>query len=121
MITSSKDNVHHDIVVIDRNGAHTLEGEAYTYLIYVRTGGKEAVVVALATPQTMAGSIKGHTWNKGQVNTVVIVKDFSDGFHDMKGSFLKVSTRGVATEFHRLIASDLGQQHRMTFCHQLVN
>jgi hypothetical protein len=32
-----------------RNGGDMLEGEAYTYFIYIGVGGKEAVVVAAST------------------------------------------------------------------------
>ena len=57
----------------------------------------------------MAGSIEGHTRNKGYVNLFVVIKDFSYRFHDMKSSFLKIGTRCVATKFHRLITSHLRQ------------
>jgi len=57
----------------------------------------------------MTGSVEGNTRNQADIYLSVVGKGFADGFHDMKGSLLKVNTRGVATEFYRLIASDFGQ------------
>ena len=110
-----------DIMLFRRYLSHTLKGEADTYFIYMRMSTEEAIVITLSTPQTMTSSIESHAWHQREVYLVVSIENLSNRFHDMKSTFLQVGTRGIATQFHGLVTSHLGQHDLDTLPHQLVN
>ena len=69
----------------------------------------------------MTSSIESHAWHQREVYLVVSIESLSNRFHDMKSTFLQVGTRGIATQFHGLVTSHLGQHDLDTLPHQLVN
>lgn len=93
---------------LGRHFRHTLEGEAHTYFIYIRMSAEEAVVITLASSQTVTGCIKCHTWHQCEVYLVKSDERLPYWLHDMKGTLLKILTRSIVAQFHRLITCHLG-------------
>ena len=52
--------------------------------------GKETVVVALATPQPVAGSVEGHARHQGHVYRFIVSESLTNGFQNVEGTFRKV-------------------------------
>ena len=54
-----------------------LEGETEAKFIGMRKTGKQAIIVSLATSQTMPHAIKSHTRNNGHGNALIVSKKFA--------------------------------------------
>lgn len=86
----------------------------------MRDAGEKSVVISFPSAQPVPVTVESHSRNDGYVNGSVVCKYLSDGFHNAKGSFLQVGYICVAAQLHIGIARDVGQQHSLALCCQLV-
>lgn len=106
------DFVHTDVKRFSRHTVDQLERETDTYLVCRSKAGQQAVIVPLATPQTIACCIECHTGHYNQRNGVIVGKEFSYRFQDAVGTHCHISGRGITAQTE-VIAYHLRQQHAL--------
>ena len=82
---------------------------------------KEAVIVATATPETVAIGIESDARNQNHIDECVVGEPFAYGLHDVEGTFGHVLTACVAAEFHRRVVHHTGQKDGLALGNEVVD
>ena len=97
-----------------------MEVEAYADFVCVRGFRQEAVVVALAATEAVAGLVEGHARHYCNVDVIVSGICFARWSHYPVMSGNKVVGVSVNAYFHVLAVNDTWQEHRLAGCDKFV-
>lgn len=104
--------IHREVCLADwQKRVYELERKTDAKSVSPGQPGKQPVVIALATPQTVVHPIESHTWHNSQIYSPVVREKLTFRLHDAVSSLAQVLLRCISAQFHVLPVNHFRQQN----------